>query len=144
MVNQAHREVREAGGYLHPDIEPKFYNGSIVTYEGEVYRVDGRSMEWDGTVTYALTPVSAAVVELRDGLGVPYQGISEVTIRKGDTVTEAPESGLQAVLPEYESLGRHRADGNYPKALARRPSEGAVVTSSAAGTEVSGTVSEEN
>ena len=61
-----HNALRKALGYLHPDVEPKFFNGSIVTKEGQTYHVVNRTIDWEGVATYTLQPVDVVVMKPRD------------------------------------------------------------------------------
>lgn len=117
------RESREAEGYIHPSVEPKFFNGSIVKYNGEVYRVDSRSITWDGVITYAIVPVTAEPVEFFDAYGKPYTAIPFTSQREGESIPEAPEDALMAVMPEYES----RLVGQPSSVLQMRVLDGARI-----------------
>ena len=43
-----------AGNPLHPDVQPRFYNGSFVHHAGQLQRVVGRSIDANGACAYTI------------------------------------------------------------------------------------------
>src|SRR5579871_2451019 len=68
-------------GPLHPAIQPRFFVGSIVIHDGEPHRVVGRSIDWDGTTTYDLAPVTGAVVHVTPDKRIERFGLADEQAR---------------------------------------------------------------
>lgn len=92
-------------GPLHPAIEPRFFNGSLVKLDGQTHQVVGRSIDWDGHVTYTLAPASATFVpvDIREPSGPIKTGT--VTLHDAEWVYDVAEDTLSPVLDEHISLG---------------------------------------
>ena len=89
----------------HPDVQPRYYNGSIVLYAGEHYRVDGRSIDDAKKSTYTLTPVVAPELEppahlVSVGQHADWR-IGSATPRDGDPLYDVPEAELEAIHSSY-------------------------------------------
>lgn len=57
------------GSPLHdPDIEPKFFPGSVVVYGQTHYQVWHRAIDMDGNITYDLKPVQTKITTLKGAL----------------------------------------------------------------------------
>lgn len=116
-------------GALHPNVQPKFYVGSLVLDpQNAVYRICGRSIAADGTVTYSVEAVDIEII-LPDLMWLRYDTRVVVTsVLNEDRIHELAEDQLTPLMPVHLSLGEKQAKPAESGGETAMITEGSVVT----------------